>query len=386
MWSEMKLSLYIFAFITLASAHQDILRLTTTDYAPWSHQPVCTEHLDAINSQLCVYTNVAFSNGRGISIFTTPQIADEVAQLLPFQDPAVLASHGINPDDGPWYVQQLPGKGMGVLAKHDLHRGDRITAYTPYLLAHMENVLSTIEREHFLRIAIDQLPAASREHYLSLATIYGNPSVVIQDVVKANAFEMQVGGQMHLAIFPETSRMNHACSPNAQYYLAPDLLTHFVHTARDIQRDEEITISYSPPYKPHRARQKYLLDAFHFTCSCSRCHNGEASDMTLEEIDALQSSLGDWSADSTATVKQTETLIQKYKEEGLEAFLDVAYGYAALTYNAVGSVRGTNKYAKLAAEAVVLKYGPSAPDLQMWNELERNPQGHSSWRWRKPVK
>ncbi len=54
------------------------------------------------------------------------------------------------------------------------------------------------------------LPAASREHYFSLATIYGQPHVAVQDVVKANAFEMQVGGQMHLAVFPETSRMNHA--------------------------------------------------------------------------------------------------------------------------------------------------------------------------------
>ncbi|KAI1614903.1 hypothetical protein EDD37DRAFT_665783 [Exophiala viscosa] len=385
MWREMRLSFNIFAFITVASAHQDILQPITTNYAPWTHQPVCTEHLDAIDSPLCVYTNATFSNGRGISIFTTPQIAEEVAELLPLQDPAILASHGVNPDEGPWHVRELPGKGMGVLAKHDLHRGDRITAYTPCLLAHMENVLSTPEREKFWRIAIDQLPCHSKEHYLSLATIYGDPSVVNQDVVKANAFEMQLGGQMHLAVFPETSRMNHACSPNAQYYLEPSLLAHFVHAARDISKDEEITISYAPPMQPHRARQHYLLDAFHFTCTCSRCRNGKASDMALEEIDNLQSSLGDWSADSTASVKNAEALIRKYKEEGLDAFLDTAYGHAALTYNAVGSVRGTEKYAKLAAEAVTFKYGPSAAELDMWRELESKPQRHSSWRRRKSI-
>jgi len=177
--------------------------------------------------------------------------------------------------------------------------------------------------------------------------------------------------------------MNSLTTCSAQYYLEPSILTHFVHAARDISKDEEITISYAPPLQPHKDRQEYLLDAFHFTCTCSRCRNGEASDGTLEEIDALQSSLGDWSAESTASVKQAETLIQMYKEEGLDAFLDTAYGYAALTYNAVGSVRGTKKYAKLAADAVTLKYGRSAADLDMWTELERNPQSHSSWRWRK---
>lgn len=403
MQSELRLLIVLF-FIALASSQQDVLQPSTTDYTPWSYQPACTEHLDSIDSPLCVYTNATFGNGRGLSIFTTPQIAEQFAQLLPFQDPAILESRGINPVDGPWYVQELPGKGMGVLAKHELNRGDRITAYTPYLLAYMENILSTPERERFLRIAIDQLPASSREHYLSLATIYGEPTVVVQDVVKANAFEMQVGGQMHLAVFPETSRMNHACSPkfvlsavfrcpgfitdescSAQYYVEPGLLTHFVHAARSISKDEEITISYSPPLQPHEARRQYLLNAFHFNCTCSRCRNGEASDKALEEIDALQSSLGDWEVGSTATVKQAETLIRIYKEEGLDGFLDTAYAYAALTYNAVGSVRGTKKYAKLTAEAVALKYGPSASDLVMWKELETNPHSHSSWRRRKQV-
>jgi hypothetical protein len=170
---------------------------------------------------------------------------------------------------------------------------------------------------------------------------------------------------------------------SAQYYLDPDLLTHFVHAARTIPKDEEITISYSPPLQPHAARQQYLLDAFHFGCRCSRCQNGESSDEALSQIAELQSSLDNWGADSTASVKQAETLIKLYQQEGLHGFLDTAYGHAALTYNSVGSVRGAQKYAKLAAEAVVLKYGPSAPDLHKWEELAKNPEGHVSWKRRR---
>jgi hypothetical protein len=186
-------------------------------YFPWTHKPVCTEYLDGIGDKLCVYTNATFSKGRGISIFTTPRIAEEFAGLPPFQDPRSLSSRGINPEPDaasqPWYTAFIRGKGLGMLAARPLQRGDLITAYTPYLLAHMENILSTQDREYYLRLAVDQLPTASRDAYLGLAKIYNDPSVVAQDVVKANAFEIQIGGLMHLAVFPESSRFNHACAP-----------------------------------------------------------------------------------------------------------------------------------------------------------------------------
>jgi len=187
---------------------------TTNDWrGRWSYEPVCTEFLEVLESELCVYTNATFSNGRGISIFTTPKIAEEFAGLSPFHDNDVLVQRGINNPEGPWYTKALPGKGIGMLAKQDLKRGDLITAFTPYLLAHAENVLTTLEREKYLQIAVKQLPEASQEHYFSLAKYYNDPSVVVQDVVKANSFEMQLGGLMHLTVFPEPSRLNHACAP-----------------------------------------------------------------------------------------------------------------------------------------------------------------------------
>ncbi|KEF54009.1 uncharacterized protein A1O9_09804 [Exophiala aquamarina CBS 119918] len=349
----------------------------------WSYEPVCTEFLEVLESELCVYTNATFSHGRGISIFTTPKIAEEAAGLLPFHDAGVLEKRGINSPEGPWYTKELPGKGIGMLAKQDLKRGDLVTAFTPYLLAHAENVLTTMEREKFLQIGLKQLPTASQEHYLSLAKYYNDPSVVVQDVVKANAFEMQVGGLMHLAVFPESSRLNHACAPNAQYYLESDMLTHVVRAARPIARDEEITIAYSPPFRPHNVRQEYLQDAFRFTCTCSRCQKGEATDQSLLEIHNLQQSLGNWAADSQASVKQAERLVKVYLEEELDGFLDFAYGHAALTYNSMGSQRGTIKYAQLAAEAAALNHGPQSSNVKTWMNLMSDPMAHSSWRRRK---
>lgn len=178
---------------------------------PWSYPPICTERLPSVGSKLCVYTNTSFSRGRGISIFTTPELAEEFAALPPFQNSDALES--INQYSGAWYTQQMPGKGMGMLAKKDLKFKDRITSYTPAFLAYLESDLSTAVRERFYETAVSQLPGATREKYLNLATVYGIPEVKHQDVVKANTFQLEVGGHNHLAVFPETSRLNHACAP-----------------------------------------------------------------------------------------------------------------------------------------------------------------------------
>lgn len=161
------------------------------------------------------------------------------------------------------------------------------------------------------------------------------------------------------------------------------MLTHIVRAARPIAQDEEITISYSTPYHPYNVRQEYLQEAFRFTCTCSRCQKGEATDQSLIEIHDLQQSLGNWAADSQASVKQAERLVKVYLEEELDGFLDFAYGHAALTYNSMGSHRGTVKYAQLAAEAAALKYGPQSSDVKTWMDLMSDPMAHSSWRRRK---
>ena len=87
---------------------------------------------------------------------------------------------------------------------------------------------------------------------------------------------------------------------------------------------------------PHSARRANLLNAFHFTCQCSRCLAGEKSDANLQEIIRIQQTLGNWDIESNAETKLVGKLLQLYEREGLQAFMDTAYGYAALTWNTVG--------------------------------------------------
>lgn len=109
------------------------------------------------------------------------------------------------------------------------------------------------------------------------------------------------------------------------------------------------------------------------------------SDKATKDIIALQWAMGHWTASSTASVKKAEMLVRLYKQEGLDAFLDDAYGHLALMCNSVGSATCAKKYAELAAEASWLKYGweGGREMVREWKELAARPEGHSSWRKRK---
>lgn len=401
----------------------------TSRYGPWSYEPACTASLGALGGRpLCVYTNRSFAGGRGLSVFTTPQIAEHIAGLPAFQVHDVLEhgvndlkdgtdSHGINKFDhvttsshwvdeineinetqGCWYTRPIPNKGIGMFAKKHLRRGDLITAYTPVLVAYSETLLSRAEREKFLQLAINQLPGPTREGYLQLATVYGDPRIVVQDIASANTFGMSFrdaeprssdhsfGSAQHLAVIPEPSRINHACDPNAQFVIDPTHLTHRVYAVRPIARDEEITIAYTNPLDTYARRQNHLKRAFGFTCSCARCRRGQAGDAALAEIQALQTSLADWTMSAAEGIKLAERLIKVYLDHGLHGFLDPPYCHAALAYSAAGSLRGTVKYLDLAIEAIKLRLGLDDPDLAAWEEMRREPTAHWSWRRRKKRK
>jgi hypothetical protein len=187
----------------------DAIPSIEASFHPWTHTPMCTKTLPETDDKLCIYTNASFSNGRGISIFTTPSIAKAISVLAPFSSDL----SELNPSNAAWHTAPLEGKGIGMLASAELSRGDVISINTPLLLVYPETELETAEREEYLKIAVEQLPKESKTTYYNLTGIYGDERMRVQDRLKANAFEMQVGGVMHLALFPEASRMNHDCAP-----------------------------------------------------------------------------------------------------------------------------------------------------------------------------
>lgn len=133
-------------------------------------------------------------------------------------------------------------------------------------------------------------------------------------------------------------------------------------------------------------RQRAIESRLQFSCSCPRCRRGRSADKVLQQIQDQQQALDDWitghSDISSASPDDALRLIRWYNQEGLEVFLDVPYGYTALTYNAVGKAYEAQRYARSAVDARLANGIKGGPDLTEWQQLARYPKRHWSWRIR----
>lgn len=96
----------------------------------------------------------------------------------------------------------------------------------------------------------------------------------------------------------------------------------------------------------------------------------------------MQAQLNDWSSESTGSPNVAEELLQLYRDEGLEGFMDVPYGFAALAYSAAGDEVEAINFAEKAKEAVLMKDGLWSANLKIWVELLADVKSHWSWRRR----
>ncbi|KAG8957467.1 hypothetical protein FRC00_003937, partial [Tulasnella sp. 408] len=104
------------------------------------------------------------------------------------------------------------------------------------------------------KAAIDHLFSSIQNNHFSVVTTYLHP--------------------VAHAIFPLASRaFNHSCLPNASpsYRYEKGLIWQDVRALRDIEVDEEITISYIDPASPLSSRQSTLRHTYGFECACPRC-------------------------------------------------------------------------------------------------------------------
>ncbi|KAL2752243.1 hypothetical protein ACRALDRAFT_1066285 [Sodiomyces alcalophilus JCM 7366] len=214
----------------------------------------------------------------------------------------------------------------------------------------------------------------------------------VADIVTTNSFQVDLGGDgsggsssagHHYANFPEVSRFNHDCRPNAVFFIDADLVHHTT-VVRDVAPGEELTISYLDSLAPRAERQLRARGAWGFECTCAQCSLAEdaagASDRRLAEMAELERRLSDVKSD--VTLDTVERYVMLFAEESLEANLAGAYTTAALNYNLLGKSELAVKYARLAIEAGMMENGPAAADVEAMRVLARDPKRHFTWRAR----
>jgi hypothetical protein len=169
---------------------------TNPDHIPpttyWSMTPKCTQQSKS-TPNYCVFTSSTFASGRGISILTSPEHAEELTKLPAFADPTVHRNLGVNQLSTPPFVaRQMKGRGIGLVANRTIMRGEWLMSFTPAFMMPQDtyDAIAPHDRLQLQRLAIQQLPHRLRNSSESLFGQGGDD--FIDDMIGTNSFSLTI--------------------------------------------------------------------------------------------------------------------------------------------------------------------------------------------------
>ncbi|KAI6710322.1 hypothetical protein JHW43_007134 [Diplocarpon mali] len=383
--------------------------------------PICVAASD-FPDEYCIYTFANFSQGRGLSVLASPSTISSVVDA----SLAFGSSHArLGPP--PYFEEQLPGRGKGLVCNRTILKGQLILLSTPLFMIQEKAMrdLPELARLQLQQLSIQKLPPRSRALYLDLAVresragagaedlehcshtviqmVSGSRNTnyheqghfggdKVEDVLLTNGFSASLGEARDGfgIVVPEAARLNHDCRPNARFALDPDSLILMVHATRIIHAGEEITFSYIDEKQEFATRQDTIRANWGFQCSCKLCsgpaHSRALSDSRLRRIDILRRpllsfDLGRVQGDS---LEEALELVRLYETEALSGALAEGYMIAAVWHCFWGLEEETRHWAILAVKNWLVWEGSGKANLEMMGRLSRHP--HEQWCWGKKTK
>ncbi|KAF2451651.1 SET domain-containing protein [Karstenula rhodostoma CBS 690.94] len=364
----------------LFSQHQTICAPTISGLRPdfeWSLEPTCSK---GATRTYCAHTLMRYRNNRGLSIIGTSKAAQGVLKAREH----LLDEEERFLDTEDWFeVRSIRGKGKGVIAKREIKKGDMILLDSPAIVssARLPLHVTPSEGSELLETAASKLP---REDYDTIMAL-DKPSEItgLDTILKTNSFSCQFNdggvGDEYLCLFPQVSRINHACQPNANAKFIPRTLLMEIRALRDIPPGQEITISYGKVDLKYAERQRLYNENWGFKCTCNLCASGiykiAESDWRRERFAQLHDQLETLTAETydTERIIQWENEVFEISEtEGLEVLVTedmerMAYVYASLRKQSEAQAWGH----KAKKNLLQWKLGPNdtSDDLKRVEEL-----------------
>lgn len=175
-------------------------------------------------------------------------------------------------------VLDAPGKGKGVFAKATIPRGTRII--TEKALLPTKSGFNAEE----IRDSYNALTHADQQAYLSLSS-HVDLHLKKQaerglrmpwDAIDARVREVlaiAVTNMFSQGVFLLGSRINHSCIPNVHFAFNKNLNKATFHAVRDIEKGEELTLSYLDVANRTRDARQSELAPRGFQCSCPACED-----------------------------------------------------------------------------------------------------------------
>ncbi|ROW00674.1 hypothetical protein VSDG_03416 [Cytospora chrysosperma] len=336
----------------------------------------------------CLFSNRGFAGGRGIAVITTQDNFERVKRVG-----NLLERYSVSFDHDeanlPFHIGDINGKGVGILARQPLSRGDPIMAHTPVLLVHdaFRHDLDQHAQHDLLELAVESLPAQTTALLMDQAS-YGPEEHRIENILTTDAFPVDVGGEdgHHYGVFPEAAKQSHDCRPNTAFHIDPATLMLVTTAVRAITPGEELTLSRLAltdllADKEDRAQ----LVGGSSGCRCSQCalpvEEATESDNRLSEIRWIHGQLSRYDTEDVS-VGLITYLLKLYEDERLQCCMVVAYALAAVNFNSLGLDKQAVTYAHLARDAQSIAAVEDAPHRHPWDiidEMLQDPRRHSSF-------
>ncbi|CAE7848911.1 set5 [Symbiodinium microadriaticum] len=175
------------------------------------------------------------------------------------------------------------------------------------------------------------------------------------------------------------SRINHSCWPNCEQFWDEQLFREKIFACKDIQKGEELCISYVEPYLLAEERDEIFRRRYAFECARS-APNREASDRRRKRLGEALAELGRGvSPDADAGVALAEELLQLCDDEGLalQGFRAQACYHAFQCLLLAGCEPDeAAPWLRRAREFLEASRGAGDPDVEQLRGYEADPSSH----------
>jgi len=185
----------------------------------------------------------------------------------------------------PYKLQEISGKGEGLVATRKLLPGSIIVTEKPLIAVDTEGAFKNVFSVY------QSLPEDKKKVVMSLfdpgEELNFKPSLFTENkeerkvlrIFEANSIDLCSHQEMNInksGLYQTISKINHSCSPNVVWTWLKEDKTKYskqVRVCREIKLGEEIVASYcaSNDIFPTRQKRRELLNKWFFTCRCQVC-------------------------------------------------------------------------------------------------------------------
>ena len=175
---------------------------------PWAYAPFCADP-----TPYCAFTSTAFQS-RGVSVITakpsnSTSALSLIASIVSSRFPPPIRLPSGNP---PYEVREIKNKGLGVVATRKIPRGSKFMLDYAMVLADMEmpSKLRMAQGRELVQRAMDRLPDPERVLGLARSSLTPDKTPAAEDVLRTNAFEVELGGKRFMGLFPDIAVSNYS--------------------------------------------------------------------------------------------------------------------------------------------------------------------------------